>query len=139
MAHPPLPTKHLRWHHTGNESQPQNAGLDSESYSHVSTANRRPLEGTLTRSGPRGEVPLELEEADAEPAGGPGKRLAGNRRAVGGTKYRHMLMIDAASDACLGKQSRQYAETAVVPAIMENAMKAQATKIAIQCSVCWKA
>lgn len=45
-------------------------------------------------------------------------------------------MMEATSDECLGKESKQYAETAVVPAIIENAMKAQEMRMAIQCSVC---
>lgn len=48
-----------------------------------------------------------------------------------------MLIMDATSDECSGKESKQYVETAVVPVIMENAMKAHATRIVIQCSVCW--
>jgi hypothetical protein len=47
-------------------------------------------------------------------------------------------MIDATSEEWCGKESKQYALTAVVPAIMLKAIIAHATKITIQWRVCWK-
>lgn len=91
----------------------------------------------LTRTRTARSIPLELEETDTEASRSPICVLA-NRPVLTppGRTYLHKLMMDATSDECLGKEFKQYAETAVVPAIMENAMNAQAIRMAIQCSVC---